>query len=555
MNGSNAGSADGNQGSVNKPALRTTLLNHIHELTSLLTEAPDLDRVFHEILDRTMAALNFDRMVIMLLNEDGTKLKCQCMKGLTTAGERHAWDTPFSMERHDCYETRVVRSGVPLYIQNAAEDPGATPLDQTINQIHLRQGQERKSLIYVPLKHKGRIRGFIGADRYRTRVEITQEEIEALVIFANQASIVIENARLYNELQKKQVLLEGVIKCSVDGIVISDIMGNILHFNPKAEEILGLSEQEARRLLAQDLSELDEGERDRLYRVFKRNENISHYERTYVRRDGKRLVLNLSCFAIVDEDEKTLGVVTEVSDVTEKKRMDDYLVRVEKFAALGHIASVIAHEIRNPLSGIATTVQNLEMECEEDSPQKKDLRSILEEVDRLEKMLRETLDLARPLSLQMEEVDVIDLLNSTLALLNKEALKRNITFKRDFDVRAVRIKADPQRLRQVFLNLALNAIDAVGEKGEIVIRVATPRKAPDRERKIIINFKDNGIGIPAGHLNRIFDPFFTTKKVGTGLGLAVSHRIIQDHNGMIEVESHEKRGTNFRITLPLSGMG
>jgi two-component system, NtrC family, nitrogen regulation sensor histidine kinase GlnL len=551
MSGSNAGSAARNQGSVDRPALRTTLLNHIHELTSLLTEAPDLDRVFHEILDRTMAALNFDRMVIMLLNEDGTKLKCQCMKGLTTEGERHAWDTPFSMERHDCYETRVVRSGLPLYIQNAAEDPGATPLDQTINQIHLHQGQERKSLIYVPLKHKGKILGFIGADRYRTRVEITQEEIEALVIFANQASIVIENARLYNELQKKQVLLEGVIKCSVDGIVISDIMGNILHFNPKAEEILGLSEQEARRLLAQDLSELDEGERDRLYRVFKRNENISHYERTYVRRDGKRLVLNLSCFAIVDEDEKTLGVVTEVSDVTEKKRMDDYLVRVEKFAALGHIASVIAHEIRNPLSGIATTVQNLEMECEEDSPQKKDLKSILEEVDRLEKMLRETLDLARPLSLQMEEVDVIDLLSSTLALLSKEALKRNITFKRDFDARAVRIKADPQRLRQVFLNLALNAIDAVGEKGEIVIRVATTRRAPDRERKIIVNFKDNGVGIPAGHLNRIFDPFFTTKKVGTGLGLAVSHRIIQDHNGMIEVESHEKRGTNFRITLPL----
>ncbi len=550
MNRSNAGRRIRKQGPVDKVPLKVTLLNHIHELTSLLAEAPDLDRVFHEILDRAMAALRFDRMVIMLLGEDGTRLKCQCMKGLTEEGEKHAWDTPFNMEHHDCYETRVVRTGVPLYIQNAAEDPHATMLDRAINQIHLRHGQERKSLIYVPLKHKGRILGFIGADRYRTRVEITPEEIEALVIFANQASIVIENARLYNELHKKKVLLEGVIKCSVDGIVISDIMGNILHFNPRAEEILGLSEQEARRLLAQDLSELDEGERDRLYKVFKRNENISHYERTYVRRDGKRLVLNLSCFAIVDEDQKTLGIVTEVSDVTEKKRMDDYLVRVEKFAALGHIASVIAHEIRNPLSGIATTVQNLEMECEEDSPQKKDLKSILEEVDRLEKMLRETLDLARPLSLQMEEVDVVELLTSTMALLGKEALKRKITVKQDFDRRVLHIKADPQRLRQVFLNLALNAIDAIGEQGEIVIR-ATLRSAPGRKEKIVIDFRDNGVGIPAGHLNKIFDPFFTTKKVGTGLGLAVSHRIIQDHNGMIEVESHEKRGTNFRVTLPL----
>jgi signal transduction histidine kinase len=123
--------------------------------------------------------------------------------------------------------------------------------------------------------------------------------------------------------------------------------------------------------------------------------------------------------------------------------------------------------------------------------------------------------------------------------------------RQDFSVRAVRMKADPQRLRQVFLNLALNAIDAVGENGEITIRAQAVRNTQGRREKIVINFKDNGVGIPVSHLNRIFDPFFTTKTVGTGLGLAVSHRIIQDHKGMIEVESHEKRGTNFRVTLPL----
>ncbi len=552
MRGVSAERAAQNQRLTDKLALKNTLLSHIHDLTSLLTEAPDLDHVFHEILDRAMAALHFDRAVIMLLSEDGAKLKCQCVKGFTPEGERHARGTPLSIEHHDCYETRVIQSGIPLFIQNAADDPHATALDRAINQIHIRQGQERMSLIYVPLKHKGKIMGFIGADRYRTRVEITQDEIEALVIFANQASIVIENARLYNKLNEKQVLLEGVIKCSVDGIVISDIMGNILHFNPRAQEILGISEDEARKILAQELSDLDDNERTRLYNVFKRQEHISHYERTYLRNDGKRLVLNLSCFAIVDADQKTLGVVTEVTDVTEKKRMDDYLVRVEKFAALGHVASVIAHEIRNPLSGIATTVQNLEMEYEEDSPQKKDLQSIIAEVDRLEKMLREILDLAKPLQLQMEDIDVMDLLSSTIALLNKEAVKRKITIRKDFDRRAVSINADPQRLRQVFLNLTLNAIDAIGEQGEIVISATTVQNHPDQNKRIVINFKDNGVGIPVNHLNKIFDPFFTTKKVGTGLGLAVSHRIVQDHNGMIEVESNEKRGTNFRITLPVA---
>ncbi len=167
-------------------------------------------------------------------------------------------------------------------------------------------------------------------------------------------------------------------------------------------------------------------------------------------------------------------------------------------------------------------------------------------------MLREILDLAKPLQLQMEDIDVMDLLSSTIALLNKEAVKRKITIRKDFDRRAVSINADPQRLRQVFLNLTLNAIDAIGEQGEIVISATTVQNHPDQNKRIVINFKDNGVGIPVNHLNKIFDPFFTTKKVGTGLGLAVSHRIVQDHNGMIEVESNEKRGTNFRITLPVA---
>jgi len=373
-----------------------------------------------------------------------------------------------------------------------------------------------------------------------------------MVIFANHASIVIENTRLDKERRDKQSLLEGVIKSSINGIIVSDIRGKILHINPKAEEMAGITQEEARGILAQDLSDLDDEERRRLYQVFKNKENISHYERLHTRRDGRRLVVSLSCFPVIDENDRTLGVVTEFTDVTEKKRMDDYYVRLEKFAALGHIASAIAHEIRNPLAGIAATVQNLEVDCEEGSPQKTDLRNIIHEVDRLEKLLRDILGLARPLPLQMEELRVSDLIHSTLNLVKKEAAKRAIAITTAFPQSEIFIRADAGRLRQVFLNLILNAMEAIDAKGEIAVALEMQTDGKDRPARLVINVKDDGPGIPPGHLNKIFDPFFTTKKVGTGLGLAVCQRIIQDHDGMIEVESRENAGATFRITLPVS---
>ncbi|MGD0275479.1 MAG: ATP-binding protein [Syntrophales bacterium] len=526
--------------------LQSSVMDHIHAITALLTEMPDLGAVFNKILDGVMDGLKFDRAVIMLLNQDSSILECRCIRGFTAKGERLAWEKPFQMDHLDCYETRVVKTGRPIVLSDTPADTDATELDRLINQF-----QERLSLLYVPLRVKGKVLGFIGADRYKTHAEITREDLEALILFANQASIVIENARLYNELSEKTSLLEGVVKSSVDGIIVSDIMGHVLHCNPKAEEILGITEEEARGMEVRQLAALDEQERNRLYRVFKRKENISHYIKHYTRRDGKQLLLNLNCFAIVRESGETLGVVTELTDITEKKRMDDYLVRVEKFAALGHIASVIAHEIRNPLAGIFTTVQNLESDIADGLPQKTDLQNIMAEVDRLEKLLREILDLARPLPLQCEEVDIKDLLKATMDLLTKDAAKKDVVLRTEFHHGDVCVMADSGRLRQVFLNLLINAMDAISTRGEIIVATEMLPALAEQAPRMVISFRDNGIGIPSVHLNRIFDPFFTTKKIGTGLGLAVSHRIIQDHKGMIEVESRVGVGTTFRITLPV----
>ncbi len=528
-----------------KLRIKNNLLSHIFEISSLLTSSPDLGEVLNAITNRVMNGLNFDRAIVMLLNNDKTKLECRCIKGFTPEGEKRAWEKPLIMDEHDCYETKVVRYGNPRFIPDTENAHDVTPIDRVINRHH-----ERKSVLYVPLKIKDKILGLLGVDRYRTRMEITHDDVESLTIFANQASIIIENTRLYQALNDEKVLSENIIKCSTNGVIVSDLMGNILNVNPRVEEILDVPKEAAVKQRIQDIFKFNANDRWRIYRALKKNENIHFFDFPYKRPDDRQLVLNLSGFSVQDENHNTLGAVTVITDLTEKKRMDDYLLRVEKFAALGRIAAGIAHEIRNPLAGIYTTVQNLEDEFNQDDLRKTDLKNIMEEIDRVEHLIREVLNLVRPVPLQIEDFDIHDLLSTTFSLLKKEMAGKKIELRTEYGSGYPVISADPNRLRQVFLNLTINAIESINGGGKITVRTNAAKRG-DREW-LVIDIIDNGIGIPAKHMSRIFDPFFTTKNAGTGLGLTVTHKIIEEHGGMIEVESQADQGAAFRVLLPVS---
>jgi PAS domain S-box-containing protein len=531
-----------------KLRIKNNLLSHIFEISSLLTRSPDLGRVLDEITDRVMNGLKFDRAIVMLLNNDKTRLECKCIKGFTPDGEKRAWEKPLILDKHDCYETNVARFGTPRFIPDTEHAPDVTAIDRVINRYH-----ERQSVLYVPLKIKDKILGLLGVDRYRTRMEITQDDVESLTIFANQASIIIENTRLCQALSDEKALSENIIRCSTNGVIVTDLTGNILNVNPRAEEILDVPKEEAVTLRIQDIFKFNTSDRRKIYRALKRNENTHFFDFPYKRADDKKLTLNLSGFAIHDENHNTLGAVTMITDLTEKKRMDDYLLRVEKFAALGRIAAGIAHEIRNPLAGIYTTVQNLENEFRETDSQKADLKNILQEIDRVEHLIREVLDLVRPVPLHIEEFDIHGLLSTTLSLLKKEMAKKRIELRTEYDARYSVIEADPNRLRQVFLNLTINAVESINGSGKVTVRTDTARTGNRGKDWLVIDILDNGIGIPLKHMSRIFDPFFTTKNGGTGLGLTVTHKIIEDHHGMIEVESQVDQGTMVRVLLPVSG--
>jgi len=522
-------------------SLKDDLMKHIYEISCLLTQSPGLDEVLNEIIDHVVTGLKYDRAIIMLLNDEETKLECRCIRGFTAKGEKRAWEKPLILDRHDCYETRVLRSGQHLFIPDIESDPNITDIDRAIA-----KHQNRRSFLHVPLKVKDKVLGTIGVDRYPTRMEIRQEEAEALAIFANQAAVIIENTRLYGEIKDQKLLFQNIIESSINGLIVSDLSGRIYELNPMAEEILGIKKEDLISSCIEDILNFDlKG----IYEKLSRKENIEHFELNYQRKDGHRLILDISAFPIKDITPHVSKAVILMKDLTEKRKTDDHLMRIEKFAAMGSMAAWVAHEIRNPMAAIYTTLQNIETGFDNNSPKKYALKNVMKEVDRVEQLIRELLNLSVSVPLNILKVDIYDLLKQTIDMVQKRDGQKNITF--ELKGSKMLTMADPNRLKQVFINIMINSIESIGGTGKVNITLAK-EKGIDGNKKLIIKIKDNGKGIHHGNMSKIFDPFFSTKSHGTGLGLTVSHRIIQDHNGLMEIESEEKKGTTVAVRLPLS---
>jgi two-component system, NtrC family, sensor kinase len=233
------------------------------------------------------------------------------------------------------------------------------------------------------------------------------------------------------------------------------------------------------------------------------------------------------------------------------KQRQEQLVRSEKMAALGQLSAGIAHEIRTPLTSIKIFIQSLEKEIDLDENRSEDFRIIKKEIDRINENVTRFLNFARPEEPQFQQVDVNALLGDTLNLLMAKIRSSGIRLDVSLPEALPPVEGDPKQLNQVFLNLVLNAVEAMPKGGTLSIG-ASLRMNPDiREEGIQIVFQDTGAGISEEDRPYLFDPFFTTKEKGTGLGLSIVYSIIQRHNGWIEVKSAPGKGSSFIVSLPV----
>jgi two-component system NtrC family sensor kinase len=230
------------------------------------------------------------------------------------------------------------------------------------------------------------------------------------------------------------------------------------------------------------------------------------------------------------------------------------MVRTEKMAAIGQMAAGVAHEINNPLTGVITFGHLLRRKIPERSQERADLDTILEEAKRCSRIARGLLDFARTTDLDRRDTDLREIVERTLSLVEHQPLFHNIEITRDYAADLPLVPADQGRMEQVFLNLVMNAAEAMEGRGRITI-TAAPRRTEGGGEEVLVSVADTGPGIPEEIQSRIFDPFFTTKAAGkgTGLGLSVSYRIVEDHGGRIQVLSKPGEGTTFSVGLPAVG--
>ncbi len=239
----------------------------------------------------------------------------------------------------------------------------------------------------------------------------------------------------------------------------------------------------------------------------------------------------------------------------------EQMQRAAKLASLGEIISGIAHEIKNPLTGISCAVQVLQSELSEGDANKRVTSEILDHIKRLDRTVKDLLNYAKPKPPNFLPLNIDDILNKAVFFVYPEAKKQHVTIDTDVDPDVPDVMMDPDQMQQVFLNLMINAVQAMPDGGELKIKAAASDKVRmhddvniseliGSEKAIVIQFKDTGKGIEPEHMDSIFDPFFTKKSKGTGLGLAISRRIAQEHGGEVTVQSEVGRGSTFTIYLP-----
>jgi len=360
------------------------------------------------------------------------------------------------------------------------------------------------------------------------------------------------------ELERTSEYLRSVVNNSPVIIVTTDLEGNVVSFNPGAEESLGYAAEE---VIGKPASQFypDPAEREEIMRGVMRDGSVRDLRTKLLRKDGTPVLVSITLSQLKDSSGAMIGTVGISKDISRRRALMDQVMRSERLAAVGRLAAGVAHEINNPLAVIGE-ISGFLGELLEDDPELEDpetlaelregLPKVIEQVDRCRTITHRLLTFSRKSEAKVEVTDVAAALEEILPFLEKEARLARVKIRRDYAERIPRVQMEEMQLQEIFINIIHNAIQAVGGTGEGgEIRIATSQREDGR---VVITFEDDGPGIAEEVRDRLFDPFVTTKPtgVGTGLGLSICYGIVKRHDGAITVDSEPGRGATFHVILP-----
>jgi two-component system NtrC family sensor kinase len=410
---------------------------------------------------------------------------------------------------------------------------------------------------FVPCVVGGKMVAVIGLGRASDGSLLSSEDLEILKTMSGYVAVAIENSQLYeqqrqhaDELALLKEFNESIVESVNVGLLAVDETGRITRCNSPFEEMMGLRRDQAVGKLVEDI--FDESFALNLENILGK----SRWHLTEVRNayklhtydvGGRSLILNVAVAPLRSISHQQTGAIIVLENVSSRVKLEETLQQSEKLSSIGLLAAGVAHEVNTPLTGVSSYTQMLLGMIPETDPKHALLQKMQRQTDRASNIVGNLLNFSRTgNSEEFGEIDINKLLNDTLQLLEPQIRKSNVDIVKDYAVTPPAILGSGGKLQQVFTNLMLNARDAMFTGGTITLKTFADNG------DVVVEVSDTGEGIPAENLKKVFDPFFTTKEVGTGtgLGLAVTYGIVQEHAGTIDVRSQKGRGSTFKLVFP-----
>jgi two-component system NtrC family sensor kinase len=518
---------------------RRALVGFARDLNSDL----DLYRLSERLVRRVTETLLVDRMALML-----------------APGSSSGRDQPFVTVAHSGFVSEPPPLVQGSEVATRLVSGHTLTLDAPLSQCRLDPADVefwRAAGIhyFVPCVSKEGTIAVMALGRKSSAEPLSSEDMALLAAVAAQAATALENGRLYrqltvkaDELDRMREFSENILESLNDGLAVLDRDDRVVRWNRRLEELYGVRHEVAvgkrlEQILDPAIFEiLRSGRRESpdgaaIYRV----PLASRHE------PPRRLLVNVATTPLRDMAGAVAGTIVVVEDISARVQLEEQLQISEKMASIGLLAAGVAHEVNTPLTGISSFVQMLMQGTDPDDPKAQVLEKIERQTFRAAKIVNGLLNLARPAQVDTGPVDVNAVINDVLSLLEHQFRTGRIQVRKELAASPPVVLGIEYKLQQVFLNLFLNARDAMPKGGWLTIAT---RAAGDAAT---IEISDTGSGIPAEQLSRIYDPFFTTKDIGkgTGLGLSITYGIVQEHNGSISCDSAMGQGTRFTLTLPL----
>ncbi len=543
--------------------LRRSLL----DFGKTLSATTELDSLLNALVSRLQQVLNVEKVAVFVEDEEAIGE----YRIARSAGLSNEFSMPGEfrqMIRTNSAKSGIVRADALELVDLTDSDSGA----------YIRQELH----YFIPCVVRGKMVAVIGLGRTTDGSLLSSEDIEILRTVSGYVGVAIENSLLYQEQQRRADELallkefnESIVESVNVGLLAVDNEGIITRCNTTVEDLFGLRREEAVGKRVEELFA------DEFSSVLASILGKTRWQLTEIRnayklfaetRDGVSMTLNIAIAPLRAPSGERTGAILVLEDVSSRIKLEEQLQQREKLSSIGLLAAGVAHEVNTPLTGVSSYTQMLLGMIPETDPKHALLQKVQRQTDRATNIVGNLLNFSRAgSSADFNELEVNRILEDTIQLLEVQLRRSNVELIRNYTPDLPKIYGNAGKLQQVFTNLILNARDAINNRGSfseleteptingIVVKMKDAGGRIELETKtsfegVVIQVKDNGEGISPENLTKIYDPFFTTKEVGkgTGLGLAVTYGIIEEHGGQVSVESELEKGTTFNLTFPIA---